>query len=81
MAIPRSSTTSAPLTGRIARARSAVRLRLMLGAASKRQRTNPPQKAGELAEIVLPDHDGNDVRLAELWAERPAALVWLRHYG
>ena len=34
-----------------------------------------------LAEIVVPDHDGNDVRLGDLWAERPAALVWLRHYG
>jgi len=34
-----------------------------------------------LAQIVLPDHDGRDVRLSELWSERPAALVWLRHYG
>jgi hypothetical protein len=35
----------------------------------------------ELADIVLPDHDGNDVRLGDLWRDRPAALVWLRHYG
>jgi hypothetical protein len=35
----------------------------------------------ELADIVLPDQDGNDVRLGDLWAERPVALVWLRHYG
>ncbi len=35
----------------------------------------------ELADIVLPDQDGNDVRLGDLWAERLVALVWLRHYG
>jgi prostamide/prostaglandin F2alpha synthase len=35
----------------------------------------------ELAEIVLPDHDGNEVRLADLWQDRPVVLVWLRHYG
>jgi hypothetical protein len=37
--------------------------------------------AGKLAEIVLLDQDGNDVRLGDLWEQRPAALVWLRHYG
>jgi hypothetical protein len=34
-----------------------------------------------LADIVLPDHEGHDVRLGDLWQDRPAALVWLRHYG
>lgn len=34
-----------------------------------------------LGEIVLPDQDGNRVRLGDLWQTRPAALVWLRHYG
>jgi hypothetical protein len=34
-----------------------------------------------LADIVLPDHDGNDVRLGDLWRDQPVALVWLRHYG
>ena len=53
----------------------------MLGAASTRQQTNPPKRADALAEIVLLDQDGNDVRLGDLWSERPAALVWLRHYG
>ena len=37
--------------------------------------------ADALAEIVLPDQDGNRVRLGELWQSRPTALVWLRHYG
>jgi hypothetical protein len=34
-----------------------------------------------LADITLPDHKGEPVRLGELWADRPAVLVWLRHYG
>ena len=37
--------------------------------------------AKALAEIVLPDHDGHDVALSDLWRDRPAALIWLRHYG
>jgi hypothetical protein len=53
----------------------------VLGTASHRQQTNPPARADALADIVLPDQDGNAVRLGDLWAERPAALVWLRHYG
>jgi len=51
------------------------------GTASGRQRTNPPARADALADIVLPDHDGNEIRLGDLWRERPVALVWLRHYG
>jgi hypothetical protein len=35
----------------------------------------------ELAEIALPDQDGDDVRLGDLWQDRPVVLVWLRHYG
>jgi hypothetical protein len=53
----------------------------MLGAASRRQQTNPPKRADALADIVLPDHDGNDVRLGDLYREQPVVLVWLRHYG
>lgn len=53
----------------------------MLGAATTRQRTNPPTTAEALQDIVLPDHDGNDVRLGDLWSDGPAVLVWLRHYG
>jgi hypothetical protein len=53
----------------------------MLGAAKERQRTNPPERADALAEIVLLDHEGAEVKLGDLWRERPAALVWLRHYG
>ena len=53
----------------------------MLGAATTKQDTHPPVRADELANIVLPDQDGNDVRLGDLWSDGPAALVWLRHYG
>lgn len=37
--------------------------------------------AAALADIVLPDQEGHDVRLGDLWKDRPVALVWLRHYG
>jgi len=37
--------------------------------------------AEALAETVLPDQDGTEVRLGDLWQTRPVALVWLRHYG
>ncbi len=37
--------------------------------------------ADALADTRLPDQDGNVVRLGDLWRDRPAALVWLRHYG
>jgi len=53
----------------------------MLGAANERQNCDPPDRADALAEIVLPDQEGNEVRLGDLWADRPAALIWLRHYG
>jgi hypothetical protein len=53
----------------------------MLGTSSSHQEPKPPERADALAEIVLPDHDGQDVRLGDLWEDGPAALVWLRHYG
>ena len=40
-----------------------------------------PTSADALADIVLPDQDGHEVRLGDLWQDRPAVLVWLRHYG
>jgi hypothetical protein len=51
------------------------------GAIGKRQQTNPPERADDLADFVLQDQRGEDVRLGELWSEGPAVLVWLRHYG
>ncbi len=34
-----------------------------------------------LADLVLRDHADRPVRFGDLWAERPVALAWLRHYG
>jgi hypothetical protein len=34
-----------------------------------------------LADITLPDSEGRDIRLGDLWQDRTAVLVWLRHYG
>jgi len=53
----------------------------MLGAAKHKQHAEAPARADALAEIVLLDHEGSEVTLGDLWSERPAALVWLRHYG
>jgi hypothetical protein len=41
--------------------------------------TSTPTAA--VADIVLPDQDGRDVRLGDLWQDTIAVLVWLRHYG
>jgi len=45
------------------------------------RKPSPPTRADGLADLVLPDQESHDVRLGDLWLERPAALVWLRHYG
>jgi hypothetical protein len=37
--------------------------------------------SAKLSEIVLPDADERPVRLGSLWADRPAVVVFLRHYG
>jgi hypothetical protein len=35
----------------------------------------------KLANIVLPEASGGDVRLGSLWETNPAVIVFLRHYG
>lgn len=45
------------------------------------KRPTAPERADDLADITLQDADGGDVRLGLLWDERPAVLVFLRHYG
>jgi hypothetical protein len=52
-----------------------------LGASRRRQQTRAPDNADALAALVVHDLDGSDVRLGDLWADRPVVLVWLRHYG
>jgi hypothetical protein len=46
-----------------------------------RRSHSPPEQADALAGVVLPDHEGREVRLGDLWRDRPVVLVWLRHYG
>jgi hypothetical protein len=53
----------------------------VLDAVKVRQSTHPPVHAGELADVVLQDETGRAVRLGDLWHDRPAALIFLRHYG
>jgi len=35
----------------------------------------------QLAELVVKDIEGRDVRLGNLWREQPAVVVFVRHYG
>jgi hypothetical protein len=37
--------------------------------------------SARLADIVLPDANGVEVRLGSLWSATPAVVVFLRHYG
>lgn len=53
----------------------------MLDTVRERQRTNPPTDASVLEDVVLSDPDGRQVRLGDLWRERPAVLVFVRHFG
>ncbi len=53
----------------------------MFGIAKERQQVHPPTEADALEAIVLRDWRGRDVRLGDVWAENPALLVFLRHYG
>ena len=53
----------------------------VIGTAKKRLGTNPPDRADDLADIVLRDHRGAEVRLGDMWRDGPAVLVFLRHYG
>ena len=39
------------------------------------------QDAQALAPLTVLDPDGNIVVLGSFWAERPAVLVFLRHFG
>lgn len=35
----------------------------------------------DIADLVLSDDEDRPVRLGSAWAERPAVMVWLRHFG
>jgi len=37
--------------------------------------------SARLAGITLPDSDDNPITLGPVWAEAPAVVAFLRHYG
>jgi hypothetical protein len=37
--------------------------------------------SSKLAGLTIPDVDDRPVRLGTLWADAPAVVVFLRHYG
>ena len=41
----------------------------------------PESISSKLANLVLPEASGGEIRLGSLWEGTPAALVFLRHYG
>jgi peroxiredoxin len=53
----------------------------VLDTVRERQRTRPPADASVLEDVVLKDYEGRPVRLGDLWRERPAVLVFVRHFG
>jgi peroxiredoxin len=53
----------------------------MLDTVRDRQQTHPPSDASVLEDVVLNDYEGHPVRLGDLWSERPAVLVFVRHFG
>ncbi len=53
----------------------------LLGTSSKRQSTNPPATAGDLADFELENNAGERKRLGDYWRDGPGVLVFLRHYG
>jgi hypothetical protein len=56
-------------------------LKRLLGAASSKQEARPPHDSSGLADQLVKDRDGSDVRVGSFWEDGPAVLVWLRHYG
>jgi hypothetical protein len=35
----------------------------------------------DLADVVVKDTEGRDLRLGDVWRDKPAVLVFVRHYG
>ena len=43
--------------------------------------TLPPQVGDRAPDATLPDHEGRDVALSSLWADRPLLILFWRHFG
>jgi hypothetical protein len=37
--------------------------------------------APELADAAVSDADGKEHRLGDLWKDKPAVVLWVRHFG
>ena len=53
----------------------------LFGTSGERQEADAPATADELAPLELENHAGELRRLGDYWTDRPAVLVFLRHYG
>jgi hypothetical protein len=53
----------------------------LLGTSRSRQTARPPADARALGDVVVRDLEDREVQLRALWRDRPAVLVFLRHYG
>jgi peroxiredoxin len=53
----------------------------VFGTAREREETRPPSDASGLADLIAEDWLGRDVRLGDLWADGPALLLFVRHWG
>lgn len=53
----------------------------MFGIGGKSKKPSPPARADAFADVELQDSSGAEVRLGSLWEDRPAVVVFLRHYG
>jgi peroxiredoxin len=53
----------------------------MLDTVRTREQPATPGGIDALAEITLPDQDGYQVRLRDLWRDGPATIVWVRQFG
>jgi hypothetical protein len=40
-----------------------------------------PMDVAALAATTVLDPEGTPVRTGDLWADRPAVVTWLRHFG
>jgi hypothetical protein len=53
----------------------------IFGTSGDRSKPGAPATADELAGLELENHAGDLRRLGDYWTDRPAVLVFLRHYG
>ncbi len=37
--------------------------------------------SAKLSQVVLPDSEGQQIRLGSLWEKQPCVVAFLRHYG